>query len=211
MRIPFAVLALLFCPFASGQLHRLDLPADGARPACGEVQLIGAVTALIRCGGITVLADPEGESPDADLVLLAQPAPAIRKLGKARAFVASEAAAPDLSAPGFHNVHALRTWEAMEVFKGGARLRITAMPGRGSTPGMMLDFSGEGSYRIYISGDALAAGDLEEIPRRFPGADLALLQRGGRRLFGVMPDRGRGARMLQLKEDAAYRFRPVKR
>jgi L-ascorbate metabolism protein UlaG (beta-lactamase superfamily) len=39
---------------------------------------------------------------------------------------------------------------------------------------------------MYITGDTLIIDDLKEIPKRFPGIDLALLHLGGTRVMGVM-------------------------
>src|SRR5690606_9188499 len=40
--------------------------------------------------------------------------------------------------------------------------------------------------RMYISGDTLMHDEIREIPRRFPGIDLALLHLGGTRVFGIL-------------------------
>jgi L-ascorbate metabolism protein UlaG (beta-lactamase superfamily) len=55
--------------------------------------------------------------------------------------------------------------------------------------GSMLDFetaAGERMLRMYISGDTLVHDDLNEIPKRFPGVDLALLHLGGTQIMGVL-------------------------
>ena len=68
----------------------------------------------------------------------------------------------------------------------------------------MLEFSssaGPRPYRMYISGDTLVYDDIAEIPRRYPGIDLALLHLGGTRILGVVKvtmDGKDGVRMLQL-------------
>jgi L-ascorbate metabolism protein UlaG (beta-lactamase superfamily) len=85
------------------------------------------------------------------------------------------------------------------VRKGGATLRLTAMPGtHGPGPlgpllppvmGSMLEFGsarGGTGLRMYISGDTLIYECLREIPRRFPDVDLALLHLGGTRVLGIM-------------------------
>jgi hypothetical protein len=56
---------------------------------------------------------------------------------------------------------------------------------------------------MYISGDTLVYRDIEQIPRRFPGVDLALLHLGGTRIFGVLKvtmDGDDRVRMLQRIE-----------
>jgi L-ascorbate metabolism protein UlaG (beta-lactamase superfamily) len=115
---------------------------------------------------------------------------------------------------GFTQRHALRTWDMMTVSKGGATLRISAMPGRHGPPvlagllpavmGSMLEFSRNGGapdYRIYITGDTLVYDDLREIPKRYPDIDLALLHLGGTRILGVMKvtmNGEDGVHMMQL-------------
>ena len=57
-----------------------------------------------------------------------------------------------------------------------------------------------GPFRLHISGDTLIHGALEEIPRRYPDIDLALLHLGGTRVFGVMltMDGKQGVRLVQM-------------
>jgi L-ascorbate metabolism protein UlaG (beta-lactamase superfamily) len=59
---------------------------------------------------------------------------------------------------------------------------------------------GERSFRIYISGDTLIHEDLNEIPKRFPGIDLALIHLGGTRIMGVMltMDDEQGVQVLEI-------------
>jgi hypothetical protein len=88
------------------------------------------------------------------------------------------------------------------------------MPGRHGPPviakalpevmGSVLDFSagkGKHRYRTYISGDILMYDDIQEIPRRYPDIDLALLHLDGTRIFGIVTettDGKDGVRMLQI-------------
>ena len=122
-----------------------------------------------------------------------------RKLNKAIPIISTRHATSYLEKVGFTRTHALETWEPIEVRKGGATLRLTAMPGtHGPGPlgavlppvmGSMLDFGDEegGTHlRMYISGDTLIHERLREIPRRFPDVDLALLHLGGTRVLGIM-------------------------
>jgi L-ascorbate metabolism protein UlaG (beta-lactamase superfamily) len=105
------------------------------------------------------------------------------------------------------------------VTKGQHRLRITSMPGQHGpgivdfalppVMGSMLDFlDAEAStkYRLYITGDTLIHDDLNEILKRFPGIDLALLHLGGTRVLGIMVtmDDEQGVEMLNIvKPDLA--------
>jgi L-ascorbate metabolism protein UlaG (beta-lactamase superfamily) len=100
---------------------------------------------------------------------------------------------------GFLQRFPLKRWETLQVEKGGTMLRVTAAPGRHGPPlvakllpevmGSILDFGSKGTasgYRMYISGDTLVYDDIREIPRRYPGVDLALLHLGGTRLLGLV-------------------------
>jgi L-ascorbate metabolism protein UlaG (beta-lactamase superfamily) len=121
------------------------------------------------------------------------------KLDKTLPIVTTPHAARYLEGKGFRPLEGLRTWESINVRKGDARLRVTAMPGthapgpmRKVLPpvmGSMLEF-GEAEratrLRLYISGDTLVHNRLREIPRRYPEIDLALLHLGGTRVLGIL-------------------------
>jgi L-ascorbate metabolism protein UlaG (beta-lactamase superfamily) len=122
-----------------------------------------------------------------------------RELNKATPIISTRHATRYLEKVGFTRTHTLETWESIELRKGEANLRLTAMPGtHGPGPlgavlppvmGSMLDFedeAGETRLRMYISGDTLIHDRLGEIPRRFPDVDLALLHLGGTRVLGIM-------------------------
>ncbi len=122
-----------------------------------------------------------------------------RKLNKATPIISTRHATSYLKKVGFTHTRALKTWEPLDVTKGEARLRLTAMPGTHApgplaavlppVMGSMLEFGGSGDgtrLRMYISGDTLIHDRLREIPRRFPGIDLALLHLGGTRVLGIM-------------------------
>lgn len=120
------------------------------------------------------------------------------KLAKDTPIVTTREAAAALEKIGFRRTIGLGKWDQLEVEKGEARLRLTAVPGRHGKAGMqlllpsvmgsVLDFGpnpAAPSYRMYISGDTLVYDDLKNIPQRFPGIDLALLHLGGTRILGV--------------------------
>ena len=122
-----------------------------------------------------------------------------RKLNKATPIISTRHATRYLGKVGFTRTHALETWGSIDLRKGTANLRLTAMPGtHGPGPmgavlppvmGTMLDFgneAGETSLRMYISGDTLIHDRLREIPRRFPDVDLALLHLGGTKVLGIV-------------------------
>jgi L-ascorbate metabolism protein UlaG (beta-lactamase superfamily) len=112
--------------------------------------------------------------------------------------ITTPSAARKLRAMGFKAARGLRTWEFLEVQKGDAVMRITSTPARHGPPvvawllpetmGSVLDFPGPlgRDLRLYISGDTLVYDELREIPRRFPGIDIALLHLGGTRIVGVL-------------------------
>ena len=105
-------------------------------------------------------------------------------------------------------------------------LQITAMPGRhGPFPiamflpkvmGSMLDFKRKGDrngsnnndnshnsnqlLRIYITGDTMVFDDIQEIPKRYPNVDLALLHLGGTTIMGIVltMDANEGLEMLNI-------------
>ncbi len=121
-----------------------------------------------------------------------------RRLNKATPIVSNRHATGYLKKVGFTKTRTLKTWEPLDVEKGEARLRVTALPGtHGPGPlgavlppvmGSMLEFgrADEGArLRMYISGDTLVHERLREIPRRFPEIDLAMLHLGGTKVLGI--------------------------
>jgi L-ascorbate metabolism protein UlaG (beta-lactamase superfamily) len=115
--------------------------------------------------------------------------------------VTTNHAARALRGKGFGRTRGLDTWRSVEVVKGDTSLRITSMPGMHApgpleallppAMGSMLEFRPAGSdggrmVRLYITGDTLMHDALREIPRRYPGIDLALLHLGGTRVFGLL-------------------------
>ena len=57
--------------------------------------------------------------------------------------------------------------------------------------------------QLYISGDTLVHDRLKEIPRRYPGIDLALLHLGGTKILGVLMvtmDAGQGVEAIRIIE-----------
>ena len=121
------------------------------------------------------------------------------KLQKDLPIVTTNPAVAELEARNFTGGIGLETWQQVQFKKGGAILRITAMPGKHGPPvvdfalpevmGSVLDFeTGEGRrlMRLYISGDTLVIDELREIPKRFPEIDLGLFHLGGTRVLGVL-------------------------
>ncbi|MGZ3184076.1 MAG: MBL fold metallo-hydrolase [Telluria sp.] len=130
------------------------------------------------------------------------------RLDRGTVIVTTRQAAEQLGKLGFTRRYGLAPWDTVEVTKGPARLRITALPGMHGKGGVqallppvmgsMLEFP---SYRIYITGDTLLDEDLAAIPKRFPDIDMALLHLGGARLLGlfkVSMDGADGVSLMQL-------------
>jgi L-ascorbate metabolism protein UlaG (beta-lactamase superfamily) len=121
-------------------------------------------------------------------------------------------AAAALKAKGFSATQALARWDTLVASKGQVDLSITAMPARHgpampskllpAVMGSMLDFTsaGERLIRIYITGDTVMHDQISEIPRRYPGIDIALLHLGGTRIGGLLltMDAQQGVRMLRI-------------
>jgi L-ascorbate metabolism protein UlaG (beta-lactamase superfamily) len=137
------------------------------------------------------------------------------KLRKDLPIVTTEQAVGELEARGFTGGISMDTWDSVMFDNGQARLRITSMPGRHGPPivdvalpdvmGSMLDFespTGDRLLRIYITGDTLIFDQIDEIPKRFPGVDLALLHLGGTRVLGVLVtmDAEQGVEMMRIIE-----------
>ena len=145
--------------------------------------------------------------PDVDFMLLSHlhgdhfDRIAETKLNKTMPIVTTAHAAQYLEGKAFRPPVALDTWEDVTIRKGtGAWARVTAMPGTHApgvlgkvlppVMGSMLEFGEAGEeearLRMYITGDTLIHDALEEIPRRYPEIDLALLHLGGTRVLGIL-------------------------
>jgi L-ascorbate metabolism protein UlaG (beta-lactamase superfamily) len=136
-----------------------------------------------------------------------------QELAKSVPIVTTPEAAHALGQRGFGHTYPLDPWASMTVAKGDAHLRITAMPGRHGPPladlvlpdvmGSLLEFASPAEtslFRLYITGDTLVIDDLQEIPRRYPEIDLALLHLGGTRVLGILVtmDGKQGVQLMQL-------------
>ena len=160
-------------------------------------------------GGLhtTRLTDPAlelADLPRLDLVLLSHfhgdhfDEIAERDLDHSLPIVTTPQSARELAERGFIQCVPLELWESLEVSRGDNRIRITATPARHGPPlvdlvlpdvmGSLLEITTSGfeTTRIYITGDTLVIDELQEIPRRFPEIDLALLHLGGTRVLGIL-------------------------
>jgi L-ascorbate metabolism protein UlaG (beta-lactamase superfamily) len=122
-----------------------------------------------------------------------------RKLDRNLPIITTPHGAADLTSNGFRAAKALNTWEPLTVTKGGARVRVRAMPAAHASGviaktlplvmGSLLEFEnshGDVAFRTYITGDTVFFDELKEIPLRFPDIDLALLHLGGTMFFGLL-------------------------
>ncbi|GGU28982.1 MBL fold metallo-hydrolase [Streptomyces daghestanicus] len=120
---------------------------------------------------------------------------------------------------GYGRAGGLRTWESCTFARGRSQVRITALPGRHAlrpvlscllppVMGSMLEFGPRGgpvALRVYLSGDTLLYDGLDEIARRFPGAELAVLHLGGTRLPGGFVVTMDGVQGAELARRLGYR------
>ncbi|MEW6613035.1 MAG: MBL fold metallo-hydrolase [Pseudomonadota bacterium] len=136
------------------------------------------------------------------------------KLPRTLPIVTTHHAARVLAHKGFGKAQGLATWDSLLLRKGEVWLRITAMPGRHApgvlstllppVMGSLLEWGADGEeaprLRLYITGDTLLYEAIEEIPRRYPRIDLALLHLGGTRVLGLLVsmDARQGVQILRL-------------
>ncbi|TDE29067.1 MBL fold metallo-hydrolase [Actinomadura sp. 6K520] len=113
----------------------------------------------------------------------------------------------------FRHAVGLRTWESHTLVKDGAQLRVTSLPGRHApgparlllppVMGSLLEFgpaAGDVQFRLYITGDTLMYDGIQQIARRHPTIDLAILHLGGTKLpcgLIVTMDAAQGADLLE--------------
>lgn len=75
---------------------------------------------------------------------------------------------------GFTQVHELAPWQSVDV--GG--VKVTATPGKHGVPENTYVLEARG-FTVFFGGDSLLIPEMEEIARRFPSIDLALLPVNG--------------------------------
>lgn len=115
---------------------------------------------------------------------------------------------------GFHRATGLRNRQSHDLVKDGARVRVTAVPGRHARgalqaflPPVMgsvvefMDASGQLTLRLYLSGDTLPFEGLEMITEDHPDIHLAVVHLGGTTLPGgflVTMDAAMGCDLVEL-------------
>jgi L-ascorbate metabolism protein UlaG (beta-lactamase superfamily) len=141
-----------------------------------------------------------GELPPLDAVVLSHlhgdhfDRVARRGLDRAAPLFTTPPAARRLHRHGF-DTHGLRSWERVELERDGERLAIEALPGvhgfgvmRTLLPpvmGTLLEHrtATGATTRVYVTGDTLPGDHLDEIARRYPDVDAAVVHLGGTRVL----------------------------
>jgi L-ascorbate metabolism protein UlaG (beta-lactamase superfamily) len=138
--------------------------------------------------------------PDLDAVLLSHlhgdhfDRVARRRLPRTPPVVTTPPAARRLERWGF-SAHAMEHWDEHVMQRDGAELKIQSLPARHArgvvgallppVMGSLLELrEGDGPpLRVYISGDTVTGPHLEDIARRHPDIDVAVLHLGGTRVL----------------------------
>lgn len=229
-----ALLLALGCRLVLAQIgprYAVELRQQTAVPAMGKqgkIELAGKGLTSIRYGGLTILAvgaDAEDYSaaaashwPAADL-LIVSPAVTGRYSGLAplAALHGLNVVLPEpggeMTMPPGPRFYPMHTWDTLQLRKGQALLRVTAMPGppgRAQVAGFVLELGhGRASYRVYISCAPLDDGEMDALPERLPGADLAVLPVLAQPAPRLLALRGRQAPVTLTR--AGYAFTATKR
>jgi len=215
-----ALLSALATVAIAPKVQGAGATAHTAQPGHDAIRLDGG-RALVRFKGMTVLVDPDAgaaDLPPVDLVLLRGCGPAQQawlarqRLDRAVAVVATPGGqcATQVRGQGVRRIQVLGMWGAYTLKLGAGAVRLTVMPavtGDGAeagqpdlaaVPGVMMDLSdGKGaSYRIYAGGEADGPA-LASLPQRFPGADLAIVRRGGAPVLAAVEEGGDGHHVMR--------------
>lgn len=100
---------------------------------------------------------------------------------KAVPFIVKRGMAEKARQAGFTNVTEAEPWEQVTV----DGLQVTAAPARHSVPEITFIIQGAGKT-VFFGADSLRIADLDEVPKRFPGIDAALLPVNGLRIRPAM-------------------------
>jgi L-ascorbate metabolism protein UlaG (beta-lactamase superfamily) len=133
-----------------------------------------------------------------------------RELARAQPVITTPAAARKMVKWGF-DARGLDTWQSESLIRGDETLTVESLPGihaRGlmgallpPVMGSLLEHrvAGEVVRRVYLSGDTLTGDHLDEIARRHPDIDVAVVHLGGTRvlLHTVTMDAAQGVDFLR--------------
>jgi L-ascorbate metabolism protein UlaG (beta-lactamase superfamily) len=177
--------------------------SPGQTPGAFTVTRIAHASVLLDFGNATVLTDPwfsekthfhHGEPLGISLEQLPRLTAVVASHAHYDHFdIETFARYPDKSVPffvgpdmldaaraaGFTNVRELRPWESATV----GPLTITAAPAAHKVPEVTFMIQANGST-VYFGGDTRLIPELDELPRRFPSIQLALLSVNGLRVLG---------------------------
>src|SRR4051794_20556457 len=136
-----------------------------------------------------------------------------RELDRDLPVLTTPAAGRKLSSWGFRGAGGLPTGEPSPLNSDGARLTVTAVPGR-HAPGAaqrvlppvmgsvveLDDRGGGGSLRVYVTGDTLFGPWLRDVVDRAGPVDAMVIHLGGTRVLGLLVtmDGEQGADLVQL-------------
>jgi L-ascorbate metabolism protein UlaG (beta-lactamase superfamily) len=101
--------------------------------------------------------------------------------------------APRVRAAGFRNVVALGEWDSAEL----GPVRVTAAPAKHAVPEATFVLRSDGQT-VFFGGDTMRIPELDEVARRFPDLDLALLPINGLRVRPML-----GRQIVMDAEQAA--------
>ena len=177
--------------------------SSGQAPGAFSVTRIAHASVLLDFGSATVLTDPwfsekthfhHGEPLGLPLARLPRLTAVVASHEHYDHFdIETFASYPDKAVPffvgpnmrdaaraaGFTNVRELRPWESATV----GPLTITAAPAAHKVPEITFVIQANGAT-VYFGGDTRLLPELEELPKRFPSVQLALLSVNGLRVLG---------------------------
>jgi L-ascorbate metabolism protein UlaG (beta-lactamase superfamily) len=160
-----------------------------------------------------------GQLPPLDAVLLSHlhgdhfDRIARRELDRDLPVLTTPAAGRKLSSWGFRGAHGMTTWETSTMTSGGARLTVTAVPGRHApgpaqrvlppVMGTVLELDDDdagGPLRVYVTGDTLFRPWLRDVVERTGPVDAMVIHLGGTRVLGLLVtmDADQGADLVEL-------------
>lgn len=134
-----------------------------------------------------------------------------RELDRDLPVLTTGAAARKLGKWGFAEATGLRTWASEQLEASGAHLTITSTPGRHApgvaqrlfppVMGSVLELiDGQGTFRVYVTGDTLFRPALREVADRLGPLDAMVIHLGGTRALGLLVtmDGEQGADLAEL-------------
>ncbi len=199
---PLRPAPVLTGPPPAGLLVKLK-GSSGQAPGAFSVTRIAHASVLLDFGNATVLTDPwfsekahfhHGEPLGIPLARLPRLTAVVASHEHYDHFdIETFASYPDKAVPffvgpnmlaaaravGFTNVQELRPWESATV----GPLTITAAPAAHKVPEITFVIQANGAT-VYFGGDTRLIPELEELPKRFPSVQLALLAVNGLRVLG---------------------------